>query len=104
MVTLGPNSDAASAAQVLQRYGAGVVHVGEDRRQLSVPVDAEPGLITRVVRDLEDAGVVLDDLGLHRPTLDDVFLTLTGHAVDDVRSTRPSNGTDAKEQIGEEAA
>jgi ABC-2 type transport system ATP-binding protein len=33
-----------------------------------------------IVRDLDAAGVLLDDLGIRRPSLDDVFLTLTGHA------------------------
>ena len=34
------------------------------------------------VPDLDTAGVQVDELGLHRPTLDDVFLTLTGHAAE----------------------
>ncbi len=44
--------------------------------------------LTEVVRALSDAGVVVDDIGLRRPTLDDVFLELTG------RRTR-SEGTGA---------
>ena len=37
-----------------------------------------------VVRDLGEAGIDIDDVALRRPTLDDVFLSLTGHAsVDD---------------------
>jgi len=35
-----------------------------------------------VVRDLDAAGVALDDLAVRRPTLDDVFLSLTGHAAE----------------------
>jgi ABC-2 type transport system ATP-binding protein len=42
-----------------------------------------PGLLAAVVRDLDAAGVQVDELGLHRPTLDDVFLTLTGHAAEE---------------------
>jgi ABC-2 type transport system ATP-binding protein len=34
------------------------------------------------VRELDAAGVLLDDLGIRRPSLDDVFLTLTGRAGD----------------------
>jgi ABC-2 type transport system ATP-binding protein len=34
----------------------------------------------QVVRDLDEAGVGIDDIALRRPTLDDVFLRLTGHA------------------------
>jgi len=38
------------------------------------------GRIVEAVRRLGDAGVDVEDLALRRPTLDDVFLTLTGHA------------------------
>jgi ABC-2 type transport system ATP-binding protein len=36
-----------------------------------------------VIRDLDEAGIAIDDIGLRRPTLDDVFLTLTGHIAED---------------------
>jgi ABC-2 type transport system ATP-binding protein len=35
-----------------------------------------------VVRDLDEAAIAIDDIGLRRPTLDDVFLSLTGHAAE----------------------
>jgi ABC-2 type transport system ATP-binding protein len=41
------------------------------------------GLIVEAVRRLDDTGVAVEDLGLRRPTLDDVFLTLTGHAAEE---------------------
>jgi ABC-2 type transport system ATP-binding protein len=41
------------------------------------------GLIVEAVRRLDDAGVAVEDLGLRRPTLDDVFLSLTGHAAEE---------------------
>jgi ABC-2 type transport system ATP-binding protein len=40
------------------------------------------GVIVEAVRRLSDAGVGVDDITLRRPTLDDVFLALTGHAAD----------------------
>ena len=39
-------------------------------------------VLVQIVRDLDDAGIVIDDIGLRRPTLDDVFLALTGHAAE----------------------
>ena len=36
-----------------------------------------------VVRSLGDAGIALDDIALRRPTLDDVFLSLTGRAAEE---------------------
>ena len=41
------------------------------------------GTIVEAVRRLDEAGVDVDDLGLRRPTLDDVFLTLTGHVAEE---------------------
>jgi ABC-2 type transport system ATP-binding protein len=40
------------------------------------------GVIVEAVRRLDEAGVDVDDIALRRPTLDDVFLTLTGHVAE----------------------
>jgi ABC-2 type transport system ATP-binding protein len=48
-----------------------------------VPVRARRGAIAEAVRRLDAAGVGIDDLSIRRPTLDDVFIALTGHAADD---------------------
>jgi ABC-2 type transport system ATP-binding protein len=55
--------------------------LAEDR-VVRVPVRGRSGTIVEAVRRLDDAGVAVDDLGLRRPTLDDVFLALTGHAAE----------------------
>ncbi|MGA7671746.1 MAG: ATP-binding cassette domain-containing protein [Nitrolancea sp.] len=104
MVQLSIGSDVGAAMQVLNRVGSGMVQVGEDRRRITMPVTVEDGLITRVVRELDELGVHLDDVALHRPTLDDVFLTLTGHGVDDMGTSSLPDNDRTKEQIGEEAA
>jgi ABC-2 type transport system ATP-binding protein len=46
-------------------------------------VHKRSGTIVEAVRRLSEAGVDVEDLSLHRPTLDDVFLTLTGHAAEE---------------------
>ena len=51
---------------------------GSDARQLSVPVKNGAESLTAVVREMDQQGVVPESLSLHRPSLDDVFLTLTG--------------------------
>jgi ABC-2 type transport system ATP-binding protein len=64
-------------------------------RRVIVPVTEGARLLAAVVRDLDVAGVQLDDLALRRPTLDDVFLTLTGHAAEETpadESTPASRG------------
>jgi ABC-2 type transport system ATP-binding protein len=50
---------------------------------VKLTIRPRPGLIVDAVRLLDGAGVGVEDLGLRRPTLDDVFLALTGHAAED---------------------
>ena len=47
------------------------------------PVRSRHGLIPEIVRAMDEAGVPIDDITIHRPTLDDVFLSLTGHAAEE---------------------
>ena len=49
---------------------------------LSVPLRSRQGAIADAVRRLDEAGVGIDDIAVRRPTLDDVFLKLTGHAAE----------------------
>jgi ABC-2 type transport system ATP-binding protein len=67
---LAPMSDEAPTTE------AGLVRVGVRERR---------GAIVEAVRRLSEAGVGVDDLTLRRPTLDDVFLALTGHAAEEAR-------------------
>ena len=55
---------------------------------VTLTVRRRSGTIVEAVRRLDEAGVGVDDLALRRPTLDDVFLTLTGHAAEDARRRR----------------
>jgi ABC-2 type transport system ATP-binding protein len=48
-----------------------------------LPVREHRGVIVEAVHKLSDAGIGVDDLVLRRPTLDDVFLALTGHAAEE---------------------
>jgi ABC-2 type transport system ATP-binding protein len=54
-----------------------------DGMVLRVPVAERKGTIAAAVQRLNDAGVGIDDISMRRPTLDDVFLTLTGHAAEE---------------------
>jgi ABC-2 type transport system ATP-binding protein len=67
-----------AALEALQPLVEGPVQVGEGGRRLSAPVAGTAGLLTRVVRALDDAGVELEDVAVHQPSLDDVFMRLTG--------------------------
>ena len=81
-LTVAQGDGLQDAARVLERYAHGDVRVDAERRYVGATVSGGAGLLAAVVRDLAAAGVRVDELGLHRPTLDDVFLTLTGHAAE----------------------
>jgi ABC-2 type transport system ATP-binding protein len=54
-----------------------------DGAVVRAPVRRRPGLIPQIVRALDDADIGIDDIAIHRPTLDDVFMALTGHAAEE---------------------
>ena len=62
----------------------GRVHVSSDGRHLHATVGNGSGVATAVVRALDAAGVVVDDVEVHQPSLDDVFFALTGSPIEDV--------------------
>jgi ABC-2 type transport system ATP-binding protein len=70
----------ATAREVLARDCAADTTLDEHTRKLTVPADGGAQKLVQVVRDFDDAGIHIDDIALRRPTLDDVFLALTGHA------------------------
>ncbi len=78
-VVVSPHSDLAAAERVLRGRSSADVHTDAARRAVSMPAADGADILAVVVRELDAAGVRIDDLSLHRPTLDDVFLTLTGH-------------------------
>jgi ABC-2 type transport system ATP-binding protein len=70
------------AREVLLGFGKGDVAIAEHTRKLTVPVTGGAKLLAEVIRELDTRGVEIDDIGLRRPTLDDVFISLTGHAAE----------------------
>jgi ABC-2 type transport system ATP-binding protein len=81
-VTVAAERDLTAAHEVLARYAQGQVHIDPDRRVVDASVPAGAGCIPAIAAAMSAAGVVMDDLGMLRPSLDDVFLTLTGHFAD----------------------
>ena len=79
-ITIARGGDLDSAAEAMRPYSQGEIQVNAFDRQLIVPVAQGAQILAAVVRELDAARVSVDDLALRRPTLDDVFLTLTGRA------------------------
>jgi ABC-2 type transport system ATP-binding protein len=78
-IALATGADIEAAVVAVKPYATGSIQAGGDGRRLSVPVAEAEGLTTRVVRALDDAGIQVNDVTIHRASLDDVFLSLTGH-------------------------
>ncbi len=75
-----PGESRATAADALARVAGERPSI--NGASLSIPAPDGSATLTQVVRELDDAGIVPDDIALRKPTLDDVFLTLTGHRTD----------------------
>jgi ABC-2 type transport system ATP-binding protein len=72
-------ADTPRAAAQLDAQGSGPAHIDADTGEISLPVDDGVGIVPEVVRRLDAAAIPLLDLAVQRPTLDEVFLALTGH-------------------------
>ncbi len=83
-----------SARDLLQPLGLSPAVLDQHGRSLVLPVSGGPAVLTEALRRLDAAGIGLDDVGLRRPTMDDVFLALTGHAAEDATD---STDADTKE-------
>jgi ABC-2 type transport system ATP-binding protein len=77
-LTVAVRADIAAAADVLAKHATDSPHCDPATREVEAPVTAAARRMPEIVRDLDAAGVLLDDLAIRHPSLDDVFLTLTG--------------------------
>ena len=75
-------ADLEPARAVLSGLAIGEVTIDEHTRRLTLPVTGGGKVLVDVIGRLDAAGIAVLDVGLRRPTLDDVFLTLTGHAAE----------------------
>jgi ABC-2 type transport system ATP-binding protein len=78
-IALGKAGDLGQAVEIASRHLSGEPAVDTAQRRLSGPSRNGTGELAALVRDLDAVGITISDLQLHRPSLDDVFLTLTGH-------------------------
>jgi ABC-2 type transport system ATP-binding protein len=72
----------SAARAVIAEVAVGDVLVDEHTHSLTAPVAGGAGVLMQLLRRLDMAEVAVLDIGLRRPTLDDVFLSLTGHTAE----------------------
>jgi len=100
-VVVHDRENIAAAAELLDKYslhgaGKGDTTVEDHMRKITTPVTGGAKLLAEIIRDLDARGIEIDDIGLRRPTLDDVFLSLTGHvaeAKDEGNGEQAAKGT-----------
>lgn len=85
------------AAEVLAGFGKGETTVEQHTRKLTVPVSGGAKLLAEVIRELDTRGIEIDDIGLRRPTLDDVFISLTGHVAEEKEDENGSGAGAARQ-------
>lgn len=85
VIEVRPNrpEDIAAVIEALEPVGVEPPRSDVDSGRVSVPVDGGADELTKVVLALNNKGVAVDDIGLRRPTLDEVFLSLTGKPLDE---------------------
>ncbi|MEO8555205.1 MAG: ATP-binding cassette domain-containing protein [Actinomycetota bacterium] len=89
-ITVADATQLETARELLEPLGVGRAILDHHRHSLLMPVTGGAGVLTDALRRLDAAHIVLDDVGLRRPTLDDVFLSLTGHPAE---QSEPPDGS-----------
>ncbi len=78
-IIIGKDSDFDKAVQVI----GGDAKTDAEERKISIPMSGGVGEVKRVLDHMEAANIHVESLSLHKPTMDDVFLHLTGHEAED---------------------
>ncbi|MGV9821840.1 ATP-binding cassette domain-containing protein [Nocardia xishanensis] len=78
-VVAAETADLPLVAKVVARVCTGEPDTDDAERRVYAPVTDRVAALTEVARTLQDEGIAVEDIGLRRPSLDDVFLQLTGH-------------------------
>jgi ABC-2 type transport system ATP-binding protein len=81
-LVVGRSEELPLARQVMSSNGCGEIEVDERTRTLVAPIAGGAVTLRSLLDDVARAGLTVLDVGLRRPTLDDVFLTLTGHTAE----------------------
>ena len=102
-VVVHDRADIARASELLHRDLDGDATLDEHTRKLTVPAHGGAQVLARVARDLDEAGIVIDDITLRRPTLDEVFLSLTGRAAGQGDADVAASGASAGRESGNAA-
>ncbi|MGH3145110.1 MAG: ATP-binding cassette domain-containing protein, partial [Rubrobacter sp.] len=89
-VVLRRTGDLPPAATLVGRVTGAKAEIERDTRRVSAPVTDRVSALAGAIRALHEAGLATEDIALRRPTLDEVFLELTGHRTEPTEGERTS--------------
>ena len=97
---VGDPAEVQVAVDAVISLSSGDPHVDPGTRRITIPVTDGQSLLAEAVRRLDAAGVHVAELALRRPTLDEVFLSLTGHAAEEVAEDEPPARRRGRQRTG----
>jgi ABC-2 type transport system ATP-binding protein len=86
-IVVESTADVTSAVNLIQEFGSAPATIEEVTKTVLLPVAGGSTAIVNIVRKLDENKIAIADIALRRPTLDDVFLSLTGHATENTEET-----------------
>jgi ABC-2 type transport system ATP-binding protein len=101
-IVLEHSDDLPPARTILATLCLGDVRVDEQTRRLTAAITDGTDVLRQVLQRLAEANIALVDVGLRRPTLDDVFLSITGHIADETVRASEENPDGSASQGNEE--
>jgi ABC-2 type transport system ATP-binding protein len=102
VVHVADPADVPTAGAALARIGEQDPHTDQAARLISLPVAEGTLRLTDAITALAERGVAVEDIALRRPTLDEVFLSLTGHPAEAI--DEDDSGTPAADRVPEQVA
>ncbi len=100
-MVLASSVDLPPAQTILDGLAVDEVQVDDQTRRLTAGVAGGAEVLGQVLQRLAAANIAVVDIGLHRPTLDDVFLSLTGHSAEEVAESSEEVRDEAEAELGE---
>ena len=92
-VVVSDEEKVAAVGHILARVTAGQPRLDAGGRRISALAPGGPAALGAVIASVDDAGIAVDEIGLRRPTLDEVFLTLTGDETATLAEAGLANGS-----------
>ena len=103
-VRTSSEGDLARAAELLQPIFAERLVIDAQGQRIRVSVVDRVESLLAAARAIEEAGIALDDIGVHRPSLDDVFLALTGRGAEEDEAAEAADAPAGRQRRKRKAA